>query len=274
MYILASPCILNPSLRANGITSEEDKELFSRCIERCRRFNIEIVPLPCPETIFFGGNREPGPYQGRMDSKEFDELLNNLEKEVRKTIAERNEAPRCILGVDSSPTCGVTKTYFTEIKSEGRGVYLKRFGDFPAVDVKSFAKYSVYLAAPLFSEAEREYNLKIAEILKERCFSVHLPQELDDTVDTRNEGRTTAIYEKNLAALQKADIVVGVIDGSDADSGTAWEMGYATAKGKEVIALRTDFRSLGEDEAVNLMLEKDATVLHSLNELKIEMTRF
>jgi len=57
--------------------------------------------------------------------------------------------------------------------------------------------------------------------------------------------------------------MVAVIDGADADSGTAWEMGYAFALGKRVIALRTDFRSVGINEKVNLMLEQSATVVNS-----------
>ena len=141
MYILVSPCILNPDLRARGITTDEDKDIFVRCIERCRKENIEIVALPCPETLFFGANREPGPYKGRMDSKEFEETLDTLEQQVRKTINERNERPAFILGVNSSPTCGATKTYFTEVKSNGAGVFLKRFADeYELVDVKEFAK--------------------------------------------------------------------------------------------------------------------------------------
>ena len=141
MYILASPCILNPSLRARGITSKEDKEIFIRCIKRCKNENIEIVPLPCPETLFFGKDREPGPYKGRMDSKEFEETLIRLEKEVWETIKKRNEHPAFILGVNSSPTCGATKTYYTEAKSDGSGVFLKRFGNaYRLVDVREFAK--------------------------------------------------------------------------------------------------------------------------------------
>jgi len=142
MYILASPCILNPNLRANSITTEEDLRIFSKCIERCRNLQLEIVPLPCPETIFFGSNREPGPYKGRMDSKEFSNLLNNLEKQVRDLIDERKESPCCILGVNSSPTCGVTRTYFTETKTVGRGVFLNLFKDLKAIDVKDFVNYT------------------------------------------------------------------------------------------------------------------------------------
>lgn len=35
-----------------------------------------------------------------------------------------------------------------------------------------------------------------------------------------------------------------VLDGVDVDSGTAWEIGYAYARGKPIIGLRTDFMSL------------------------------
>ncbi|MBR4117453.1 MAG: nucleoside 2-deoxyribosyltransferase [Methanocorpusculum sp.] len=273
-YILASPCILNPNLRAEGITSAEDLAIFSRCIERCREAGIEIVPLPCPETLFFGEGRAPGSFKDRMDVPEFHALLDRLEENVRDVIAERGGAPLFILGVNSSPTCGVTKTYYTNEKSDGAGVFLKRFSEYSLVDVKEFAKYRIYFAAPLFSEGERSFNRRAADILEELYFHVHLPQELDDDEEARGENREAAIYAGNLAALKEADIVVGVIDGADADSGTAWEMGYATASGKRVIALRTDFRRLSENESVNLMLEMDADVVHSLYELRELLTYY
>ncbi|WP_243670953.1 nucleoside 2-deoxyribosyltransferase [Methanoculleus chikugoensis] len=45
------------------------------------------------------------------------------------------------------------------------------------------------------------------------------------------------------------------------DSGTSWEMGYAYALKKKVVALRTDFRIAGHHERVNLMLEESAGVV-------------
>ncbi len=96
---------------------------------------------------------------------------------------------------------------------------------------------------------------------------MYLPQEADDTEDGREGSREQTIYAKNLAELKKTDIVVGIIDGSDADSGTAWEMGYAFASGKRVIALRTDFRKFSGNERVNLMLEMEAEVVSSVDEL-------
>lgn len=44
-------------------------------------------------------------------------------------------------------------------------------------------------------------------------------------------------------------------------------MGYAFAQKKPVIALRTDFRRVGHNEHVNLMLEQSSTVVTSWDQL-------
>jgi nucleoside 2-deoxyribosyltransferase len=166
----------------------------------------------------------------------------------------------------------VTSTYYgsegtSPPKKAGRGVFLKRFPHIRALDVAEFAKYRVYLAAPLFSEAERDYNERIAELLRDIFFDVYLPQDFGDDTSSRTLAQHKRIYTKNVESLSSADIVVAIIDGADADSGTAWEMGYAFAHGKQVIALRTDFRRSGGHEKVNLMLEESATVVTSTVEL-------
>ncbi|MCX6689328.1 MAG: nucleoside 2-deoxyribosyltransferase, partial [Methanoregula sp.] len=117
------------------------------------------------------------------------------------------------------------------------------------------------------SEAEREYNLIIAGLLKENFFHMYLPQDTGDTHAGRSEREHLQIFEQNKKALQDADLVVAIIDGADADSGTAWEMGYATALRKPVIALRTDFRMVGNEELVNLMLEHSSHVVKNKTEL-------
>ena len=74
-------------------------------------------------------------------------------------------------------------------------------------------------------------------------------------------------YAELLQGKTPKPVIVAIIDGADADSGTAWEMGYAFARGVPVIALRTDFRKIGHHEQVNLMLEQSATVVGSTEEL-------
>lgn len=74
--------------------------------------------------------------------------------------------------------------------------------------------------------------------------------------------------------MDNSDIVVAVLDGVDVDSGTAWEIGYAYAKEKPVIGLRTDFRSLS-DGVVNLMVEMAIVALaRDENELLKTMEKF
>ena len=46
----------------------------------------------------------------------------------------------------------------------------------------------------------------------------------------------------DVAAIDWADMVVACMDGPDPDSGTAWECGYAFAKGKPIVCDPTDFR--------------------------------
>jgi nucleoside 2-deoxyribosyltransferase len=143
----------------------------------------------------------------------------------------------------------------------GRGVFIALFPEIKAIDVKTFSQYHVYLAAPLFSEGERAYNLSIAGYLRNNFFEVYLPQESGDDCPARNKNEQVRIFSENVKALNNADIIVAIIDGADADSGTSWEMGYAYAQGKQIIALRTDFRKSGNCEKVNLMLEESAIVV-------------
>ncbi len=266
MYVLVAPCILDPGRRARGITTEEDLEYFRRAGERCRRFGIEMVPLPCPESIYLGPGRPPASYLERLNTPEFAALLDDLEAQVRAVIRERGD-PLCIIGVDSSPACGVNTTHYAAEKQPGRGAFLARFPEIRARDVKTFARYRIYLAAPLFTEAEQAYNRVLHDLLSRHLFEVYLPQEIGDNSRCRHDGEHRRIFERHVQALRDADIVVAVADGADADSGTSWEMGYAYALGKTVVALRTDFRMAGRRECVNLMLEESSLVVTKKEDL-------
>jgi len=125
---------------------------------------------------------------------------------------------------------------------------------------------TVYLAAPLFSDAECDFNRKIREELQSLGFKVFLPQEDSNNIKDKTN-RKKIIFNKNLNGIDNSDMIVAVIDGADVDSGTAWEIGYAFAKGKPVIGLRTDFRTLGIEGTVNLMIERSVILCMSISEL-------
>jgi len=117
----------------------------------------------------------------------------------------------------------------------------------------------IYLAGPLFSIAEQTFNAELGRFLESKGFEVWLPQEHEPR---RKKGQTSAsaIFRMDVAALDWADLIVACMDGPDPDSGTAWECGYAFAKGKPVVCYRTDFRISGDTEGVpyNLMLSESA----------------
>ena len=86
------------------------------------------------------------------------------------------------------------------------------------------------------------------------------------------------IGENNARAIEAADGVVAVLDGIDADSGTASEIGYAAALSKPVIGYRGDFRLSGDNEGcmINLQVEyfiekNGGKIVRQLSELETEL---
>jgi nucleoside 2-deoxyribosyltransferase len=128
---------------------------------------------------------------------------------------------------------------------------------------------TIYYAAPLFTAAERAWNADNAGRLRQRFPQAELlmPQEFCAPFDHHPERPDFAgIYRACLEQLQRADVVLCVLDGADADSGTCFEVGFAVARGIPVIALRTDWRP-AEDGGGNCMLVRSCrTLCHTLSE--------
>ncbi|MCL2141355.1 MAG: nucleoside 2-deoxyribosyltransferase [Methanimicrococcus sp.] len=129
---------------------------------------------------------------------------------------------------------------------------------------------TVYLAGPLFSKAELDYNKTIQQMLLNMGFQVFFPQEdANDNETKRHDQHQSAIFQSCLHGLKKSDIVVAVLDGTDVDSGTAWELGYAYAENKPIIGIRTDFRIHTPNEKVNLMIQETLKAfVDNLDDLK------
>jgi nucleoside 2-deoxyribosyltransferase len=113
---------------------------------------------------------------------------------------------------------------------------------------------NVYLAGPLFSQAERRFNAGLAAAVKQRTPELHivLPQERAEGFMGRPD-QNELIFNDCIDGVRGADAVVAILDGSDVDSGTAVELGYAFALGKPILGIRTDFRAL-EERGVNIMV--------------------
>jgi len=112
----------------------------------------------------------------------------------------------------------------------------------------------LYLAGPLFTTAEQEFNRQLRDRLESVGHEVWLPQEHE-----LRERSAQAVFEADVAGLEGAEVVVANMDGPDPDSGTCWECGYAYKK-KPIILFRTDFREAGDvpGSPFNLMLSASA----------------
>jgi nucleoside 2-deoxyribosyltransferase len=135
------------------------------------------------------------------------------------------------------------------------------------------AKVRIYLAGPLgFSEAGRHfYQSVLVPYVRGLGCEVLDPWTLTDARriqavqgmpygPAKREAWRSLNLEMgatNRAAIDTAHAVVAVLDGTDVDSGTAAEIGYAFARGKLIVGYRGDFRLSADNEGstVNLQVE-------------------
>ena len=129
----------------------------------------------------------------------------------------------------------------------------------------------VYLAGPLgFTDAGKHYHRTMMrpavecagfEILDPwpsayRRFEVVEDRALSGgaLVDALRETNHLTGSE-NQAMIKQCDAVLAIVDGSDVDSGTASEIGYAAALGKPVVGIRTDLRMSADNLATAINLQ-------------------
>ena len=122
----------------------------------------------------------------------------------------------------------------------------------------------IYLAGPLFTAAERSFNKKLAGALENALNEkIFLPQD-----ECSRYSDPEDIFTRCRDGIDRSRMVIAVLDGPDADSGTAFEAGYAHARKIPVIGIRTDFRQCGDDGGLNLMLSKSCHRLITVSSLQ------
>ena len=135
-------------------------------------------------------------------------------------------------------------------------------------------KPMLYLAGPLFTEAERSFNEMLRDVLSE-FFEVFLPQEAGLIGEMMKHGigpsdSSHRIYEACMKALRKCDAVLIVLDGVMVDDGSAFELGIAHMRKIPRFGYLSDDRKKPEPPSVNPMiffsLDRIFTDLDSLAE--------
>lgn len=129
---------------------------------------------------------------------------------------------------------------------------------------------TIYLASPLgFSPEWKSYRDKIKRRLHELGCTVLDPweqpfrPEIEEAGSIRDRHAGIEAFKKIAGEIGKAnedmirscDLVLGVLDGPELDSGTVSEIGFAAALAKKCFGLRTDFRNCGEFDGIPMNLQ-------------------
>ena len=93
----------------------------------------------------------------------------------------------------------------------------------------------IYIAGPFFTDKERDF-LKIVIDTVKNYFpneELFIPMEhfIPDGENLSNNEWAEAVFKMDVEALNKCNRVVAAYLGLRSDTGTAWEIGYAYAKG-------------------------------------------
>ena len=121
----------------------------------------------------------------------------------------------------------------------------------------------IYLAGPLFTHAEQQWLAAVRDRLSDLPYCrVVWPYDLVRDADMQRWGAAAKqhIYQLCRSHLDRTDLLIALLDGTQVDDGTAWEIGYFTARrraGQHLVGLRTDFRRAGDapGAVVNLMID-------------------
>jgi len=125
----------------------------------------------------------------------------------------------------------------------------------------------IYFAGPLFSDAEKRFNLELTKKLESVGFNVFLPQR--DGVEKNKPPYDTmepdeirkVMFELDRDKILDADIFLFILDGRVPDEGACVELGIAYAqkhiskKEKILIGLHTDIRAAFIGSKLNPMIK-------------------
>lgn len=154
----------------------------------------------------------------------------------------------------------------------------------------------IYLASPLgFSPEHCGYRERITEKLRQQGCHVldpwaenQFPSEIARAAQIGTAAEREAAFREialligrsNEVLIREAESLLAVLDGLEIDSGTASEVGFASALGKPVYGLRTDWRDSGDFaglpfnlQVVHFITSTGGRLFRSIEEIEIQRGR-
>lgn len=127
----------------------------------------------------------------------------------------------------------------------------------------------IYIAGPFFTDEERAFLKIVIESVKEIFPNEELfiPMEhfIPNGENLSNNEWAEAVFKMDVEALNKCDRVVAAYLGLRSDTGTAWEIGYAYAKGIPV-DLILSLEALGGEVSIMPIQSSNCPIKTILNQ--------
>lgn len=95
----------------------------------------------------------------------------------------------------------------------------------------------VYIASDMFSTYRKGLINRLASALRRQGREVYVPHEheIEGGWSMPNREWGKRVFEEDVKALDWCDTVIYFCEGMTGDIGSAWECGYAYAKGKKIL---------------------------------------
>jgi len=125
----------------------------------------------------------------------------------------------------------------------------------------------VYIAGKIWTEMEKDLLLKIDSLCKQLGLETFLPHR--DVGFAEGVKDAKKIFEGDIVnGFKDCRLVIASLDGLHVGAGTAWELGYAYAKGIPAIGIKTDESVEDGFEYLSSILIASMPIVSSFEELE------
>ncbi|MDI6895738.1 nucleoside 2-deoxyribosyltransferase [Methanocella conradii] len=124
----------------------------------------------------------------------------------------------------------------------------------------------LFLSGPFFSDEEAERIDRVKGALEKLGFEVYSTSHRNPPIDLGSKAQKSRRFKLLCKEIEKSDGLFAVLDGKD--PGTIWEMGYASALGKPVVAFTEG------EPFFSLMLDGSALWINGFGKIDEKVKKF
>jgi len=131
-FVFLPFCCMAQAFQANGIVKYEWKASITPIMKLLIENNINIIQMPCPESIFGGYNtglsRTPKGYS-YYNCKEFNDICEKLASQILdiiKGILNNGYEIIAIMGIEMSSSCALNYQYTNKGMQNIKGIFMEK----------------------------------------------------------------------------------------------------------------------------------------------------